>query len=285
MLQDGDKLLCALRYKMWSLFRGWLQFPSSHVYDGNLSVNDYLSRAGGTKKQADTDRIYVIKANGSVMLPGDSWFGGRKGLEPGDTIVVPVDSDYLDNLSIITSANAGPLSIGCRVECNQVIASFIWSPIQSGGEGHLTLLRSGLFMAQVKEYPPLTLAMNGGKEDEIDLRELFAVLWRGKWWIVASTLVGAAIAVVVAIITAKYSPLRGFACPLYGAARRGACRHGCPVWRSCQFSWCKSQWWWLGQDGYCGRDWEIPSILKSLYPSTSAGSAVDGCYQSRQGDR
>ncbi|MGL5148383.1 MAG: Wzz/FepE/Etk N-terminal domain-containing protein, partial [Plesiomonas shigelloides] len=54
-------------------------------------------------------------------------------------------------------------------------------------------------MAQVKEYPPLTLAMNGGKEDEIDLRELFAALWRGKWWIVASTLVGAAIAVVVAI--------------------------------------------------------------------------------------
>jgi protein involved in polysaccharide export with SLBB domain len=84
--------------------QGMVQFPSSHVYDGNLSVNDYLSRAGGTKKQADTDRIYVIKANGSVMLPGDSWFGSRKGLEPGDTIVVPVDSDYLDNLSIMTSA-------------------------------------------------------------------------------------------------------------------------------------------------------------------------------------
>ncbi|MGL4466018.1 MAG: Wzz/FepE/Etk N-terminal domain-containing protein [Plesiomonas shigelloides] len=54
-------------------------------------------------------------------------------------------------------------------------------------------------MAQVKEYPPLTLAMNGGKEDEIDLRELFAALWRGKWWIVASTLVGAGIAVIFAL--------------------------------------------------------------------------------------
>ncbi len=41
--------------------------------------------------------------------------------------------------------------------------------------------------------------MNGGGEDEIDLRELFAALWRGKWWIVATTLVGAVIAVVVAI--------------------------------------------------------------------------------------
>ncbi|HGY1012481.1 TPA: SLBB domain-containing protein [Aeromonas salmonicida subsp. smithia] len=103
MLQDGDKLYVPALQNVVSI-QGMVQFPSSHVYDGNLSVNDYLSRAGGTKKQADTDRIYVIKANGSVMLPSDSWFGGRKSLEPGDTIVVPVDSDYLDNLSIMTSA-------------------------------------------------------------------------------------------------------------------------------------------------------------------------------------
>lgn len=103
MLQDGDKLYVPALQNVVSV-QGMVQFPSSHVYDGNLSVNDYLSRAGGTKKQADNDRIYVIKANGSVMLPGDSWFGGRKSLEPGDTIVVPVDSDYLDNLSIMTSA-------------------------------------------------------------------------------------------------------------------------------------------------------------------------------------
>jgi len=103
MLQDSDKLYVPALQNVVSV-QGMVQFPSSHVYDGNLSVNDYLSRAGGTKKQADNDRIYVIKANGSVMLPGDSWFGGRKNLEPGDTIVVPVDSDYLDNLSIMTSA-------------------------------------------------------------------------------------------------------------------------------------------------------------------------------------
>ncbi len=41
--------------------------------------------------------------------------------------------------------------------------------------------------------------MNGAGEDEIDLRELFAALWRGKWWIVVSTLVGAVIAVILAI--------------------------------------------------------------------------------------
>lgn len=54
-------------------------------------------------------------------------------------------------------------------------------------------------MTQVKEHPLLPVAMNGAGEDEIDLRELFAALWRGKWWIVASTVVGAVIAVMVAI--------------------------------------------------------------------------------------
>ncbi|MGU5889742.1 Wzz/FepE/Etk N-terminal domain-containing protein [Aeromonas hydrophila] len=54
-------------------------------------------------------------------------------------------------------------------------------------------------MTQVKEHPPLPVAMNGGGEDEIDLRALFAALWRGKWWIIISTLVGAVIAVTFAI--------------------------------------------------------------------------------------
>ncbi|MGQ4691782.1 Wzz/FepE/Etk N-terminal domain-containing protein [Aeromonas veronii] len=54
-------------------------------------------------------------------------------------------------------------------------------------------------MTQIKEHPPLPVAMSGGGEDEIDLRELFAALWRGKWWIAGSTLIGAVIAVLVAI--------------------------------------------------------------------------------------
>lgn len=54
-------------------------------------------------------------------------------------------------------------------------------------------------MTQIKEHPPLPVAMSGGGGDEIDLRELFAALWCGKWWIAASTLVGAVIAVLVAI--------------------------------------------------------------------------------------
>lgn len=39
----------------------------------------------------------------------------------------------------------------------------------------------------------------GGSDDEIDLMELFAALWRGKLWILATTVVGAALAVAVAL--------------------------------------------------------------------------------------
>ena len=37
------------------------------------------------------------------------------------------------------------------------------------------------------------------QDDEIDLRELFLVLWRGKWWIVGTTFIAAVISVAVAL--------------------------------------------------------------------------------------
>ncbi|WP_429232761.1 Wzz/FepE/Etk N-terminal domain-containing protein [Aeromonas salmonicida] len=54
-------------------------------------------------------------------------------------------------------------------------------------------------MTQLKEPPSLRLVIPPSMEDEIDFRELFATLWRGKWWIFATTLLGAVIATAVAI--------------------------------------------------------------------------------------
>ncbi|GAA4496474.1 SLBB domain-containing protein [Pseudaeromonas paramecii] len=105
ILENGDKLYVPTFQNVISVV-GQVQLPSSHIFEPGLSVQEYLDKAGGTKKQADTDRIYVIKADGSVMLPDSSyWFSRRSGaLEPGDTIVAPIDSDYLDSLSTWTSA-------------------------------------------------------------------------------------------------------------------------------------------------------------------------------------
>lgn len=105
MLNNGDKLYIPTFQNVVSV-TGQVQMPSSHVYEPSLSVQDYLDKAGGTKKQADTDRIYVIKADGSVMLPGSGyWFSRRENaIEPGDTIIAPIDTDYLDSLSTWSTA-------------------------------------------------------------------------------------------------------------------------------------------------------------------------------------
>ncbi|MCG7496837.1 SLBB domain-containing protein [Vibrio sp. Of7-15] len=113
MLENGDKLYIPSLNKVISVM-GEVQFASSHIFSDSMTVEDYINSAGGTKKQADTDRVYVIRADGSVMLPNNSfWFSrNSKPLEPGDTIIVPIDTDYLDGLSALTSATQILYQIG-----------------------------------------------------------------------------------------------------------------------------------------------------------------------------
>ncbi|TVZ38703.1 protein involved in polysaccharide export with SLBB domain [Alteromonadaceae bacterium 2753L.S.0a.02] len=103
-LVDGDTLDVP-RYKPSVTVVGEVQFPTSHFFDKKLTVDDYVSRSGGTKFNADKKRIYVVKANGRVFLPSNSaWFRSRsQSLDPGDTIVVPLDTDRVDRLTIWSS--------------------------------------------------------------------------------------------------------------------------------------------------------------------------------------
>ncbi|MDF3125771.1 SLBB domain-containing protein [Rheinheimera sp. 1928-s] len=100
-VQNGD-LLYVPRIDNTVSVVGEVQHSSSHRFQPNLSVDDYLKLAGGTRKRADDERVYVIKADGSVMMPEQNgWFAVKDiGLEPGDTVVVPVDTEYKDNLTL-----------------------------------------------------------------------------------------------------------------------------------------------------------------------------------------
>jgi len=100
-LQDGDTLTVPIIPQSVSVF-GEVQFPTSHLHTEGLTVDDYLDRSGGPTRQADESRVYVVKADGSVMLPEESrWFGGRsQQLAPGDTIIVPIDVDRLNQLEL-----------------------------------------------------------------------------------------------------------------------------------------------------------------------------------------
>ncbi|MDP5190716.1 SLBB domain-containing protein, partial [Rheinheimera baltica] len=83
---------------------GEVQHASSHRFKDGMSLEYYLEQAGGFRKRADESGIYVIRADGSVMLPSSNrWFAvTSEQLTPGDTIVVPLDTEYKDSLSLWT---------------------------------------------------------------------------------------------------------------------------------------------------------------------------------------
>ena len=102
LLEGGDVLYVPTMKNSINVV-GQVQVTSSHIYDVNLSAEDYLAQSGGSKKRADVDRIYIISANGSIkMMASGNWFTNDAGdnLKPGDTIVVPLDSEYMDNLAL-----------------------------------------------------------------------------------------------------------------------------------------------------------------------------------------
>ncbi|WP_152525043.1 SLBB domain-containing protein [Marinobacter sp. C1S70] len=105
-LQDGDTLTVPTIPQSVTVF-GEVQFPTSHLHQAGLTVDDYLERSGGPTRQADESRVYVVKADGSVMLPEKSrWFGGRsQQLEPGDTVIMPIDVDRLNQLELWTNVS------------------------------------------------------------------------------------------------------------------------------------------------------------------------------------
>lgn len=103
LLRDGDQLRVPQIMQSVTVI-GEVQFPTSHLYHPKFSVDDYLERSGGGTRAADLGRMYVIRADGSVWLPRrSSWFGDSGGvINPGDTVVVPLDIDQLDKLQIVS---------------------------------------------------------------------------------------------------------------------------------------------------------------------------------------
>ncbi|WP_164887233.1 SLBB domain-containing protein [Hahella sp. KA22] len=106
ILQQGDKLMVPPVTQSVTVI-GEVQFSTSHIYHQNLTVDDYIKRSGGETSQADSDRTYVVKANGSVWLPSSSaWFANNKSkLSAGDTIVVPLQTDRLNKLQLWTNVS------------------------------------------------------------------------------------------------------------------------------------------------------------------------------------
>jgi protein involved in polysaccharide export with SLBB domain len=99
-MKDGDRVLIPRRAQEVSVL-GEVQTLTSHMYRPDLERDDYIDLSGGTTQRADTRRTYVVRADGSVVTAGSGWFGrGGQEIRPGDSIVVPLDSERMRPLPL-----------------------------------------------------------------------------------------------------------------------------------------------------------------------------------------
>jgi len=103
-LRGGDKLYIPSKMQEVSVI-GQVFHPTSHLFNDNLSVDEYVELSGGTSKAADNDNIYVVRANGAVQSVKSGWAEDELELLPGDTIIVPLDADRISSLKLWTDVS------------------------------------------------------------------------------------------------------------------------------------------------------------------------------------
>lgn len=97
-LEDFDRLYVPARPSTVGVF-GSVFSVGNYLHDGQRTLGDYLSLAGGPTRGADRKSIFVVRANGRVMSEqqASGWFVSSSIWDapafPGDTIFVPEEMD------------------------------------------------------------------------------------------------------------------------------------------------------------------------------------------------
>ena len=102
VVQDGDKLFIPKVSNTVTVV-GEVRRQGTHSYQTGLTLDDYISLGAGITDRADKGAIYIVKANGSVVIPKTSlaYFSTNdQQLNPGDTIIVPVDSRHKESIPL-----------------------------------------------------------------------------------------------------------------------------------------------------------------------------------------
>ena len=85
-LDDGDTIFIPARSNLVTV-AGEVMFPTAVAWRGNASVKDYITKAGGFTRTADTGDVLLRRANGEIEKVGVGGFGGAAP-RPGDEIMV-----------------------------------------------------------------------------------------------------------------------------------------------------------------------------------------------------
>jgi polysaccharide biosynthesis/export protein len=101
VVRDGDQLIVP-KFEQEVTVIGEVQSATSHLYRPGLSRNDYIAMSGGETVRADNSRVYVVRADGSVVPSGGGWFRNSANvrIEPGDTVVVPLNAEHIPALPL-----------------------------------------------------------------------------------------------------------------------------------------------------------------------------------------
>ena len=91
LLENGDNLYIPKRPSSVSVV-GEVYSPSTHTFDSNISIENYVNKAGGFRDTADKDKMYIILPNGESSPANRRIFTNRSpNILPGSTIVIPRD--------------------------------------------------------------------------------------------------------------------------------------------------------------------------------------------------
>ena len=104
-LRDRDRLLIPKLAQEITVI-GETQHNTSHLYQDGVTRDEYIQMSGGLTRRADKKLIYVVRANGAVVANNRSrWFGRQSdvSIRPGDTIVVPLETDRIRPLTLWTN--------------------------------------------------------------------------------------------------------------------------------------------------------------------------------------
>lgn len=105
-LQPGDRLVIPRDTQEVTVL-GEVFHGTSHLFRSGIDRDEYIRLSGGTTRKADIDNIFIVKANGRVVGSGSGLFGTGifartstlANIEPGDTIIVPIDVDRIKPLA------------------------------------------------------------------------------------------------------------------------------------------------------------------------------------------
>lgn len=105
LLENGDTLYLPPLPTSVGVF-GAVFRPASFHIDGRgaLRIKDYIEMAGGSIRGADDRKIFVVRANGSVLTRKNG--GLAKAALPGDVVFVPIKTKQTDLLAKIAQISA-----------------------------------------------------------------------------------------------------------------------------------------------------------------------------------